>query len=169
MLSYRHAFHAGNFADVVKHVALALCLDRLNQKPAAYRYIDTHAGIGLYDLSSEEAQKTGEWQGGIAKMQEAFAPEVEALLEMEREAFAHHTCAGYTDFGLPGDDDQRRYAVQCAQSFGWRFEHHPGDPSLLRDLLHGPWDAARFLVVPPGRRVAQAIDARVMQDVPVPS
>ncbi len=99
-----------------------------------------------------------------------FEPdEVEALLDMEREAFAHHTCAGYTDFGLPGDDDQRRYATQCAQSFGWRFEHHPGDPSLLRDLLYGPWDDARFLVVPPGRRVAQTIDARVMQAVPAPS
>jgi hypothetical protein len=45
-LNYRHAFHAGNFADVVKHVALALCFDRLNTKPAPYRYIDTHAGIG---------------------------------------------------------------------------------------------------------------------------
>jgi len=50
-VNYRHAFHAGNFADVVKHVALALCLDRLNAKETPYRYIDTHAGIGRYSLT----------------------------------------------------------------------------------------------------------------------
>ncbi|MGX5842553.1 23S rRNA (adenine(2030)-N(6))-methyltransferase RlmJ [Mesorhizobium sp. ArgA1] len=67
-MNYRHAYHAGNFADVVKHVVLSLLLDYLKQKDKAFRVIDTHAGIGRYDLSSAEAQKTGEWQGGIGRL-----------------------------------------------------------------------------------------------------
>jgi 23S rRNA (adenine2030-N6)-methyltransferase len=70
-VNYRHAFHAGNFADVLKHVALALCLDRLNVKEAPYRYIDTHAGVGLYDLTSEAAQRSPEWRDGVARVWEA--------------------------------------------------------------------------------------------------
>ncbi|MDP3736799.1 MAG: 23S rRNA (adenine(2030)-N(6))-methyltransferase RlmJ [Hyphomonadaceae bacterium] len=70
-MNYRHAFHAGNFADVVKHVALALCLDRLNAKEAPYRYIDTHAGVGRYDLTSDEALRSPEWRDGVARVWEA--------------------------------------------------------------------------------------------------
>ena len=75
-MNYRHAFHAGNFADVVKHVALALCLERLNAKDKPYRFIDTHAGVGRYDLGSEEAQRSPEWRDGIARLwlTEADAP-----------------------------------------------------------------------------------------------
>ncbi|MER9051152.1 23S rRNA (adenine(2030)-N(6))-methyltransferase RlmJ, partial [Mesorhizobium sp. M0923] len=64
-MNYRHAYHAGNFADVVKHAVLSRLIEYLKQKDKAFRVIDTHAGIGRYDLSSTEAQKTGEWQGGI--------------------------------------------------------------------------------------------------------
>ncbi|MBN9218766.1 MAG: 23S rRNA (adenine(2030)-N(6))-methyltransferase RlmJ [Mesorhizobium sp.] len=67
-MNYRHAYHAGNFADVVKHVVLTRLLEYLKQKDKAFRVIDTHAGIGRYDLSSVEAQKTGEWQSGIGKL-----------------------------------------------------------------------------------------------------
>jgi 23S rRNA (adenine2030-N6)-methyltransferase len=76
-LNYRHAFHAGNFADVVKHVALALCLDRLNAKEAPYRYIDTHSGIGLYDFEGDEAGRSPEWKDGVGRVwdQERGAPE----------------------------------------------------------------------------------------------
>jgi len=106
-----------------------------------------------------------------AKMREEYAAkfgaeEVEALLEMERSAFAQHTTAGYTDFGLPGDDEHRRYAEECARSLGWRFQRHRGDASLLRDLLHGPWDGERFLFVRPGERIAHAADASVIRAVP---
>ena len=80
-MNYRHDFHAGGFADVIKHIVLVRMLAYLHEKPAAFRVIDTHAGIGLYDLSSEEAQKTGEWQGGIGRVLDAgFAPEAAALL-----------------------------------------------------------------------------------------
>ena len=57
MLSYRHAFHAGNHADMLKHFVLWLVLDYFNRKDKPYWYIDTHAGAGLYDLSGGEAQK----------------------------------------------------------------------------------------------------------------
>lgn len=67
-MNYRHAFHAGNFADVVKHAVLALLVERLKAKDAAFRVIDTHAGIGLYDLASDEASRTGEWHEGIGRL-----------------------------------------------------------------------------------------------------
>ena len=71
MLSYRHAFHAGNHADVLKHFILWLTLDYFNRKDKPYWYIDTHSGAGLYDLRSSEAQKVGEYQHGIARLQQA--------------------------------------------------------------------------------------------------
>lgn len=67
-MNYRHAFHAGNFADVVKHVVLTRVLTYLHEKPAAFRLIDTHAGAGRYDLAGDEAQRSGEWRQGIAKL-----------------------------------------------------------------------------------------------------
>ena len=70
-MNYRHDFHAGNFADVVKHIALARILTYLHDKPAAFRVIDTHAGAGLYDLTSAEAERGGEWRTGIARLMQA--------------------------------------------------------------------------------------------------
>ena len=67
-MNYRHAFHAGNFADVVKHAVLCRMLTHLRQKPAAFRVLDTHAGAGVYDLTGSEAGKTGEWRGGIGRL-----------------------------------------------------------------------------------------------------
>ena len=64
-MNYRHVFHAGNFADVFKHALLARVLDYMVRKPAPLRYIDTHAGIGLYNLADPDALRTGEWRGGI--------------------------------------------------------------------------------------------------------
>jgi 23S rRNA (adenine2030-N6)-methyltransferase len=68
MLSYRHGFHAGNFADVLKHSLTTLVINALKQKDKPFVYIDTHAGAGKYSLQSEFAQKTGEYQQGIAKI-----------------------------------------------------------------------------------------------------
>lgn len=67
-MNYRHGFHAGNFADVVKHAVMARILVRLGDKVQPYRVIDTHAGAGLYDLNAEEAMRTGEWRDGIARL-----------------------------------------------------------------------------------------------------
>ena len=68
MLSYRHAFHAGNFADVLKHTSLIAILEHLCEKPGAIHYIETHAGAGKYPLDSQMAQKTGEFSQGIGKL-----------------------------------------------------------------------------------------------------
>ncbi len=68
MLSYRHAFHAGNHADILKHLVLTLCLQHLNGKDKPYLVLDTHAGAGMYAIDSEQAKKTGEYVDGIARL-----------------------------------------------------------------------------------------------------
>jgi 23S rRNA (adenine2030-N6)-methyltransferase len=68
MLSYRHAFHAGNHADVLKHYVFSLVLDYFNKKNTAYWVVDTHAGAGMYALGGEFAQKNAEFENGIARL-----------------------------------------------------------------------------------------------------
>ncbi|EPE66189.1 23S rRNA (adenine(2030)-N(6))-methyltransferase RlmJ [Pasteurella multocida] len=68
MLSYRHSFHAGNHADVLKHLVLMLIIENLQQKEKGFYYLDTHAGVGRYRLFSEEAEKTAEFEQGIARL-----------------------------------------------------------------------------------------------------
>ena len=68
MLSYRHAFHAGNYADVLKHLVVCRILDYLTQKPTPLRYIDTHAGSGVYRLDSAEALRNAEFRQGIGML-----------------------------------------------------------------------------------------------------
>ena len=113
-MNYRHAYHAGNFADAVKHAVLTRIVEYLKRKPGAFRVIDTHAGAGLYDLSSEEAQKTGEWRGGIGKLLDAPLPEEAAALLQP-----------YLD------------AVRAFNA-GHPFRHYPGSPALVKRLLRGP-------------------------------
>ena len=80
-MNYRHAFHAGNIADVVKHAVIARIVAHLKEKPAAFRVLDTHAGAGLYDLAGPEASRTGEWRDGIGKLiAAALEPEARDLL-----------------------------------------------------------------------------------------
>ncbi|MEQ1599244.1 MAG: 23S rRNA (adenine(2030)-N(6))-methyltransferase RlmJ [Methylotenera sp.] len=71
MLSYRHAFHAGNHADVLKHYVFSLVLDYFNQKDKPYWVVDTHAGAGMYALSGEFAQKNAEFENGILRLMTA--------------------------------------------------------------------------------------------------
>src|SRR6202165_2889350 len=70
-MNYRHAFHTGGFADVIKHIVLVRMLTYLQDKQAAFRVIDTHAGAGVYDLTGEEANRGGEWLTGIARIMQA--------------------------------------------------------------------------------------------------
>ena len=65
MLSYRHSYHAGNHADVLKHVVLTLCIEALKEKDKPFLYLDTHSGAGRYLLQSEHAEKTGEYLSGV--------------------------------------------------------------------------------------------------------
>jgi 23S rRNA (adenine2030-N6)-methyltransferase len=87
-MNYRHEFHAGNFADVLKHVFLTRVLVYLRRKDKAFRYIDTHAGAGMFDLGGPEAARSGEWRDGIGRLLDAkldaeaaelFAPYLAAL------------------------------------------------------------------------------------------
>lgn len=87
-MNYRHAYHAGNHGDVLKHVILTRLLTHLNRKDKPYRVIDAHAGVGLYALDGIEAGKTREWEGGVGKMTAPFAPEIEALLAPWRAVMA---------------------------------------------------------------------------------
>ncbi|MBU2896598.1 23S rRNA (adenine(2030)-N(6))-methyltransferase RlmJ [Vibrio hepatarius] len=76
MLSYRHSFHAGNHADVLKHIVQSLILNALKQKDKPFVYHDTHSGVGRYDLTHEWAEKTGEYKNGIARVwQQTDIPE----------------------------------------------------------------------------------------------
>src|ERR1700722_13715074 len=81
-MNYRHAFHAGGFADVIKHIVMVRILIYLQDKQAAFRVIDTHAGAGVYDLAGEEARRGGEWLTGIARiMQARFSEKTAPLLK----------------------------------------------------------------------------------------
>jgi 23S rRNA (adenine2030-N6)-methyltransferase len=79
-MNYRHAFHAGGFADVIKHIVLVRMLTYLQDKAAPFRVIDTHAGAGVYDLTSDEARRGGEWLTGIARIMQARFSETTAPL-----------------------------------------------------------------------------------------
>jgi 23S rRNA (adenine2030-N6)-methyltransferase len=94
-MNYRHAFHAGNFADVVKHAVLVRILVHLRRKPAPFRIIDTHAGAGRYDLAGEEAQRSGEWRDGIGRLIAApIADRARTLLAPYLDAVAACNPAG---------------------------------------------------------------------------
>ncbi len=67
-MNYRHIYHSGNFTEVIKHVALVLILNYLRKKPAAFCYIDSHAGEGIYDLTAPQAVKTGEAKAGVQRI-----------------------------------------------------------------------------------------------------
>jgi len=83
-MNYRHAYHAGNFADVLKHVVLMMLVEHLKKKPTPFFYLDTHAGRGLYDLSEASAQRSGEYKNGISRILDAPA----AALPTEIAAYA---------------------------------------------------------------------------------
>lgn len=120
-MNYRHIYHAGNFADVFKHVALAVLLDHLRLKDKGFFVLDTHGGIGLYDLHSPEAQKTTEFVQGIGAVWDA---------------------AARTPDNIPQDirvylDIVRRFNRNTKESL----RYYPGSPLIIRDMLR-PQDRA---------------------------
>lgn len=101
-----------------------------------------------------------------------FDPEdVEFLVESQRDQLAMHDTATYIELGTPSANAEADYARQCAAWMGWKFEHLPGDPSLLRDLLWGSWDTQRFLILEPGLQLGHAPDDSIMraEAAPTPS
>src|SRR4029079_19083714 len=94
-MNYRHAYHAGNFADVMKHAVLCRVLVHLRDKPAAFRVIDTHAGAGIYDLAGVEGGNTLEGREGIGRLIEAYLDQpARALLAPYLDAVAAINPAG---------------------------------------------------------------------------
>jgi 23S rRNA (adenine2030-N6)-methyltransferase len=119
-MNYRHIFHAGNFADVFKHVVLSLLLKSLHRKDAPFCYLDTHAGAGRYDLSSAAAQKTGEYRDGIKRLLNG-----QSLPEL----------ADYL-------------ATVSALNDGQTLRYYPGSPRVARFFLR-PQDRAELLELQP--------------------
>ncbi|MEZ5818781.1 MAG: 23S rRNA (adenine(2030)-N(6))-methyltransferase RlmJ [Hyphomicrobiaceae bacterium] len=169
-MNYRHAFHAGNFADVVKHATLALALERMTQKPKPLRVVDTHAGIGTYRLDGPEAQRTGEWRSGIGRLLGPDAlplpPAAEALLAPYLEAIrAANPKGGLAAY--PGSPSLA-LALLRADDRLIASELHPDDADLLRLELRGDrrakvlaldgWQTIRAVLPPKERRGLILID-----------
>lgn len=135
-MNYRHAFHAGNFADVVKHLILVRIVEYLKRKEAAFRVLDTHAGIGLYDLAGDEAGRTGEWADGIGRLVERGLPAPAAELAAPYLAAVQ---AQNPDGGLrfyPGSPFITRHLLR-EQDRLFALELHPDDAEKLRDNFAG--------------------------------
>lgn len=133
-MNYRHAFHAGNFADVMKHITLARLIDYLKLKPAAFRVIDTHAGIGRYSLTGEEAKRNPEWMAGIGKLLKAELPDrakalIRPYLDVVEDLNPNGTLARY-----PGSPLIARKLFRPQDRLS-ALELHPADYRKLRDLF----------------------------------
>jgi 23S rRNA (adenine2030-N6)-methyltransferase len=140
-MNYRHSYHAGNFADVLKHAVLAQIIGYLKRKDPAFRIIDTHAGAGIYDLSSAEAQKTGEWREGVGRL-------VKAAMSVELSAFLAPWLEAVGELnGNDGDGTIRRYPgspllarmLMRKQDRLSAIELHPADAKQLRALFAGDY------------------------------
>ncbi len=125
-MNYRHAYHAGNFADVFKHILLTRLIAYLKRKDKAFRVYDTHAGIGFYDLDAEEAQKTQEWKLGVGRVLDANPPkEIEALISDWRAAVAASGEGRY-----PGSPAIARHLLRKQDRLSL-YELHPEDFPVL--------------------------------------
>lgn len=131
MLSYRHAFHAGNFADVLKHSVMCLVLDYMLRKDKGFSYIDTHAGAGMYRLTDASAQKTGEYLDGIAKLWQRndIPAELAEYIEIVHELNSSEKLTVYPGSPSVAQQFMRR------QDAGFLYDLHPADHELLDDLF----------------------------------
>lgn len=158
MLSYQHAYHAGNMADVVKHAALAWVLEYLTRKPKPLSYIETHAGRALYDLTSPEAVKTGEAAQGITRL----LPHLPADHPYTRTIAAIRQAHGPNAY--PGSPLIARHLLREGDRITLA-ERHPQEAAALRRALRsadirdtdGP-QMALSLVPPEPRRGLLLID-----------
>jgi len=119
-MNYKHIYHAGNFADVAKHVALLYCLDALKRKDAAFFVLDSHAGRGNYELQAAEAQKSGEAERGIQRLI------VSSI----------------------GEKSLANYFAAIRARRGKRLNTYPGSPALIAGALR-PQDRALFVELMP--------------------
>ena len=135
-MNYRHVYHAGNFADVFKHAVLARLIEYLKRKEAAFRVMDTHAGIGLYDLSAPEAEKTGEWIEGVGRLIAADLPEpAAALLEPYLSVVKAYVVGGRLT-AYPGSPMLARHLIRRQDRLSL-CELHPADHKKLAQQFQG--------------------------------
>ena len=164
-MNYRHAFHAGNFCDVAKHALLVALLRGLLAKPKPFGVLDTHAGIGAYDLSAPEPQRTGEWRDGIGRVAGSDDPVLADYLGLVREA------------GFPGAYPGSPALIRALLRPGDRLalcELHPEDHAVLRARYRGDgqvavhrrdaWEAVEALTPFPERRGLVLIDPPFEQE-----
>ena len=169
-MNYRHAYHAGNFADVLKHVTLARVIEYLKRKPAPFRIVDTHAGSGRYALDSLEAAKTGEWQGGIGRLlgpgASPLPPEPAALMAPYLDAVRANNPPG--GLGVyPGSPVLARGLMRVQDTLVAN-ELHPEDRARLKAAIGRDrrvkltgldgWMALKSLLPPKERRGVVLID-----------
>jgi len=131
LLSYRHSFHAGNFADVLKHIVVVEVLAHLALKSKSFAYIDTHAGAGLFDLKSADAGRLHEYRDGIGRLLEENWPELERYLGVVRA----HNEGGMLET-YPGSPLIAMHFLR-EQDRAWLHELHPRDFELLRANVAG--------------------------------
>jgi 23S rRNA (adenine2030-N6)-methyltransferase len=131
MLAYRHAFHAGNHADVLKHITLMLLLRHMNAKDKSYRYIDTHSGAGGYSLQGQYAQKKGEYEQGIARLwgRDDLPPVVADYIELVRRFNPDGALTQY-----PGSPAIAQMLLRSQDQMRL-FEMHPTDHRILASYL----------------------------------
>lgn len=127
MLSYLHAFHAGNFADVLKHIVISEILQYLAQKEKPFEYIDTHSGAGLFNLESESATKLNESSQGIGKLNAVDWPELASYFAVISQYNADGKLAFY-----PGSPLIAQHFMR-PQDRGWLFELHPREYESLKE------------------------------------
>jgi 23S rRNA (adenine2030-N6)-methyltransferase len=165
MLSYRHAFHAGNHADVLKHSALALVLEYFKRKDKPFWYLDTHAGAGVYELESSEARKNAEFEGGISRLLAARG-ELPSSVQPYLDVVDALNGGGPLRF-YPGSPWVAADLLRAEDRLRL-FEMHPQDARLLDENLQrdqriviGKSDGfagLKALLPPPSRRAVVLID-----------
>ena len=132
-MNYRHAFHAGNHADVLKHYILSRLIALLSRKEAPFAYLDSHAGVGLYDLQGDQASRTGEWLQGIARLWQAedvpdqLIDYLEVIRAMNPGGVLRH---------YPGSPELARLLTREQDRLHLN-EKHPEDGRLLKENMHG--------------------------------
>ncbi|MFO7604616.1 MAG: 23S rRNA (adenine(2030)-N(6))-methyltransferase RlmJ [Gammaproteobacteria bacterium] len=130
MLSYRHSFHAGNFADVIKHLVLIEILEHLSKKDSPFDYIDSHAGAGLYNLSSEQSSKLQEYTQGVGRLTPAAWQELDRYFAILNKYNPTGKLLHY-----PGSP-MIALEILRAKDRAWLFELHPTDCEHLARNTH---------------------------------
>lgn len=163
-MNYRHAFHAGNHADVLKHLVLSRILSLMARKETPLAYLDSHAGIGLYDLQGDAASRTGEWLEGIARLWAAshVPASVEPYLACIRSLNVGNELRYY-----PGSPELARQLTREQDRLQLN-EKHPDDGRLLKENMKGDrrvavhlgegWYVPRALLPTKEKRVLLLID-----------